>query len=79
MRNSYNLKRGVFLSGVLILIMGGYNYVYLNSVPPIYAQIIPRVASNNSTTINSEPDATTTPYRGQQCALKFEIANDKKK
>ena len=40
--------------------MSGYNHVYLNSVPLIYAQIIPRVTSNNSTTINSEPDTTTT-------------------
>jgi hypothetical protein len=56
-----NLKKGLVLLGILILIMGGYNYSHFNSVPQIFAQVIPRdLASNNSITINSEPNTTTT-------------------
>ena len=56
-----NLKKGLVLLGILILITDGYNYSYFNSVPQIFAQVIPReLASNNSTTINSEPNTTTT-------------------
>ena len=56
-----NLKKGLVLLGILILIMDGYNYSNFNSVPQIFAQVIPRdLASNNSITINSEPNTTTT-------------------
>lgn len=59
--NNNLLKKGLYMLGILILIMSGYNYLYFNSVPPIFAQVIPReFGSNNSTTINSQPNTTTT-------------------
>jgi hypothetical protein len=54
------LKNGLFPLGILILIVGGYEISYFNSIPPISAQVIPRgLESNDNTTINSESDSTT--------------------
>jgi len=57
------LKNGLFSLGILILIVGGYESSYFNSIPPISAQVIPRgLESNDNTTINSESDSTTTTH-----------------
>ncbi|MGA9843966.1 MAG: hypothetical protein WBQ25_16810 [Nitrososphaeraceae archaeon] len=63
MKNRNNvLKNGLFAIGIFfILMVGGYEISYPTSIPPIFAQMIPRaVQTNDNITTNSGSDTTTT-------------------
>jgi hypothetical protein len=56
------LKNGLFVIGIFfILMMGSYEIAYPISIPPIFAQVIPKaVQSDENSTINTKSNTTTT-------------------
>jgi hypothetical protein len=56
------LRKGLFAIGVFfIMMMGSYEISYPTSIPPIFAQLIPRaVQTNDNFTTNSRSDTTNT-------------------